>query len=300
MVEISANLIKEIREKTGAGVLDCKKALLESGGNLEAAIEVLRKTGAAKAEKKTGRITAEGRVEVLVKGNEAVLVEVNCETDFVAKNEDFQKIVAGVAEQILSNKPANVEALLETSLNGQKLSEVVRNFVAKSGENTTVRRFALVQAQTGEKLGSYVHMGNKIGVVVRMKGPADQLSAEVMRDVAMHVAAASPQYLNREAIPAEILEREKGIYKEQMKEVNKPPQVLEKILEGKLAKFADEVCLINQVYVKDPTGKLSVSQHLKQIHPEISVVEFVRYQVGEGLAKKNEDFAAEVAKAAHS
>jgi elongation factor Ts len=292
MAEISANLIKELREKTGAGVLDCKKALTETGGDLEKAIDQLRKSGVAKAEKKSGRITTEGRISIKIEGNQAALVEVNCETDFVAKNPDFQNFSEGLAGLVLKEKPNDLNALQELSLNGQKIKDILQGMVAKIGENISVRRFQLVSASADEKLGSYIHMGNKIGVVVKIKGPADKLSDAAARDVAMHVAASTPQYLSRELIPADAIEREKAIYAEQMKEMKKPPQVLEKILEGKLARFADEVCLVSQPFVKDPTGKQSVADFLKAIHPEIKVTEFVRYQVGEGMAKKSDDFAS--------
>jgi elongation factor Ts len=298
MAEISANLIKELREKTGAGVLDCKKALTETGGDLEKAVDQLRKTGVAKAEKKSGRITTEGRISVKIEGSGAALAEVNCETDFVAKNPDFQNFSEGLVGLILKDKPKDLNALQELSLNGQKVKDILQGMVAKIGENISVRRFQIVSAAPDEKIGSYIHMGSKIGVVVKVKGPADKLNDAAIRDVAMHVAASTPQYLSREFIPADAIEREKAIYQEQMKEMKKPPQVLEKILEGKLARFADEVCLVSQPFVKDPTGKQSVADFLKAIHPEIKVTEFVRYQVGEGMAKKSDDFAAEVEKAA--
>jgi len=297
MAEISASLIKELREKTGAGVLDCKKALTETGGDLEKAVDQLRKSGVAKAEKKSGRITTEGRISVKIEGNQAALVEVNCETDFVAKNPDFQNFSEGLVGLILKEKPKDLNALQELSLKGQKVKDILQGMVAKIGENISARRFQIVNAAADEKLGSYIHMGNKIGVVVKIKGPADKVNEAAVRDVAMHVAASSPQFLSREFIPAEAVEREKAIYQEQMKEMKKPPQVLEKILEGKLARFADEVCLVSQPFVKDPTGKQSVADFLKAIHPEIKVTEFVRYQVGEGMAKKSDDFAAEVEKA---
>jgi len=300
MAEISANLIKELREKTGAGVLDCKKALTETGGDLEKAVDQLRKSGVAKAEKKSGRITTEGRISVKIEGNQAALAELNCETDFVAKNPDFQNFSEGLAGLLVKEKPKDLNALQELSLNGQKVKDILQAMVAKIGENISVRRFQLVSAGPDEKLGSYVHMGNKIGVVVKIKGPADSLNDAAARDVAMHVAASTPQYLSREFIPSDAMEREKAIYQEQMKEMKKPPQVLEKILEGKLARFADEVCLVSQPFVKDPTGKQSVADFLKAIHPEIKVTEFVRYQVGEGMARKSDDFASEVAKARQS
>ncbi len=296
MAEISANLIKELREKTGAGVLDCKKALVESQGDLSKAIEGLRKSGAAKAEKKTGRITAEGRVLAKQQGDRAVLLEVNCETDFVAKNEDFQAFVENLAELILKENPSGAEALLQASLKGQAVKEVLQTLIAKIGENISIRRFAVMQVQAGEKIGSYIHMGNKIGVLVKIKGSVSKLEEPVLRDVAMHVAASAPQYLVRQEIPQDVLEREKSIYLEQMKELKKPPAVLEKILEGKIARFADEVCLVDQPFVKDPTGKQTLAAYLKEKDPSLQVTQFLRYQVGEGIAKKEEDFASEVAK----
>jgi elongation factor Ts len=295
MPEISADLIKELRAKTSAGVLDCKKALMESGGDLEKAVDILRKSGAAKADKKTGRITSEGRVAIKSEGDKAVILEVNCETDFVAKNQDFQNFVDGLAEHILKQNLSDLEGLLQSNFKGQKVQEILQGMVAKIGENISVRRFHLLKASGDEQIGSYIHLGNKIGVLVKVKGPKQHLDV-VPRDIAMHVAASSPQYLAKENIPTEVVAREKEIYREQLKDSNKPPQVLEKILEGKLARFADDVCLMNQAFVKDPTGKQNITQYLKQVHPEIKVVEFVRYQVGEGLAKREGDFAAEVAK----
>lgn len=298
MADISAELIKDLRVKTGAGVLDCKKALTESKGDLEAAVEILRKSGAAKADKKTGRITAEGRISLVVEGNQGVMAEVNSETDFVAKNPEFQAFADEVAASILKSKPANVEALLKSSLRGSSVEETLKGLIAKIGENISVRRFTTLQAGADEVVGSYVHMGNKIGVLVKVKGPKEKVSEAALRDVAMHVAASAPQYLSREEIPGEVIAKEKEIYLEQMKDSGKPANVLDKIIEGKIAKFADEVCLVSQPFVKDPTGKQSVSQFLKQIDPAIAVTGFVRYQVGEGLAKKEQDFASEVAKAA--
>lgn len=298
MAEITADMIKDLRIKTGAGLLDCKKALMESAGNLEGAVELLRKSGAAKADKKTGRITSEGRISLKVEGVKAVMVEINSETDFVAKNPEFQTFADEVAALLLQTQSANLESLLKASFKGSTLEENLKSLIAKIGENISLRRFVQLQASADEVLGSYVHMGNKIAVLVKLKGPREKISETVTRDVAMHVAASAPQYLTRENIPAEIIAKEKEIYLEQIKDSGKPANVLEKIIEGKVAKFADEVCLVNQVFVKDPTGKQSVSQFLKQIDPSISVVEFVRYQVGEGLAKREQDFASEVAKAA--
>lgn len=296
MSEISAELIKELRAKTGAGVVDCKKALTESQGDIEAAVDILRKSGAAKADKKSGRITAEGRVVIKNLENVSVMAEVNCETDFVAKNSDFQSFVQATADQILKEKPKDVDALLGSSLQGKTFKEAQQEIITKTGENISVRRFVLLQSGAGEKIGSYVHMGDKIGVLVKMKGPADKMAENTIRDVAMHVAASAPSYLAKENIPADVIAKEKEIYLEQMKDSNKPAQVLEKIIEGKISRFAEDICLLHQLFVKDPTGKQTVAQFLKEIHPDLTVVDFIRYQVGEGIAKRSDDFAAEVAK----
>lgn len=297
MSEISAEMIKDLRVKTGAGVLDCKKALTESQGDLEKAVEILRKSGAAKADKKSGRITAEGRIGLQVSQNKAALVEVNSETDFVAKNEGFQAFVDTVAQHVLETNPANLESLLSSAFHSDTLKNAVQAQVAKTGENVSIRRFTIMSAVAGEKMGSYLHMGNKIGVLVKVKSSqVDQVADAVLRDVAMHVAASNPAYLRADKIPAEILAKEREIYQEQLKDSGKPANVIEKILEGKLASFKNEVCLVSQIFVKDPTGKQTVADFLKQVSPDLEVVDYVRFQVGEGIQKKEEDFAAEVAK----
>ncbi len=300
MAEISTQLVKELREKTGAGIVDCKKALVESGGDFEKAVDVLRKTGAAKAEKKSGRITAEGRIVILSQGADTVIAEINSETDFVAKNPEFKAFTDGVAALILSTDPKDIATLLSAPYQGKKLQDVLQDLILKIGENISIRRFQKIHAGSDEKIGSYIHMGDKIGVLIRLKGPAGTLNDSLLRDVAMHIAAASPQYLSKEQIPASVIEHEKEIYREQMKDLNKPAPVLEKILEGKVLRFADEVCLLNQIFVKDPTGKQTIDQYLKQVNPEIQTLEFIRYQVGEGIARKESDFAAEVAKQLNS
>ncbi|MBF0492688.1 MAG: elongation factor Ts [Deltaproteobacteria bacterium] len=294
MSEISANLIKELREKTGAGIVDCKKALVESKGDIEAAVDVLRKSGAAKADKKSGRITTEGRIAIYQNEKAAALVEVNCETDFVAKNEDFQKTADAIAKLAVEKECASVDALLEQKLGNTSVKETLQNMVLKIGENIGLRRVLLVPAGSGEKIGSYIHMGNKIGVLVKVLG---NLQESAIRDVAMHIAAAAPLYLDRDLIPAEAIAREKAVYEEQMKDLKKPPQVMEKIMEGKIASFADQVCLVRQAFVKDPSGKQSVAEFLKLQDASAKVLQFARFQVGEGMAKKEENFAAEVAKA---
>lgn len=291
----SAQLVKELREKTGAGFLECKKALDETGGNLDAAVEYLRKLGLKSASNKAARVAADGIVAVHLSGPRGVLVEVNCETDFVAKNEDFRKFADDLAELVYVNPPANLEGLLAAKLNGQTVSDFQNALIVKIGEKISVRRFAVANASAGEKIGSYIHLGNKIGVLVTLKGKVEE---SALKDVAMHVAASHPFYLKKSEIPAAVLSKEKEIFLEQLKSSGKPPAILEKIVEGKLAKFAQEVCLEEQVFIKDPSGKQSVAQSLKAIDSSLAVSSFIRYQVGEGIEKKKDDFAAEVARMA--
>jgi elongation factor Ts len=298
MAAITAELVKELREKTGAGMMDCKKALAESHGDIEKAIEHLRKQGIAAASKKVGRLASEGLVDIQIEGDKAVILEVNCETDFVAKNTEFQNFLHGISRHILKHRPAKLEDLLQQVIDGsgKTVDTFTKEMIAKIGENISIRRFALLQLKTGEKFGTYLHMGNKIGTIVKVKGDSTKLTSEILKDIAMHVAAAAPRFLVRDHIPQEVRAKEKEIYLAQMKDSGKPPEMLEKILEGKLSKFANEVCLVEQVFIKDPTGKKSVDKHLKEADSSATIVDFIRYQVGEGMAKKEEDFAAEVAK----
>ncbi len=298
MTAITAELVKELREKTGAGMMECKRALSETNGDMEKAIEHLRKKGIAAAGKKSGRLASEGMVAIMLSGNSAALVEINCETDFVCKTSGFQNFLKAVCEQIAQHKPANLEILLGQNLKdtGKNFDTLTKELIAKLGENISIRRFTIFELKPGERVGSYVHMGNKIGVMVKVKGDEAKLTQEVLKDLAMHVAAAAPRFLNRERIPLEVLAKEKEIYLAQMKDSGKPAEILEKILQGKVAKFGNEVCLAEQIFIKDPHGKVTVSQYLKSADPSAVILDFVRYQVGEGLAKKEEDFAAEVAK----
>jgi elongation factor Ts len=298
MAEITAKMVQDLREKTGAGMMDCKKALSEAGGDMEKAVEVLRKAGMASAGKKAGRLASEGLIDIHVEGDVAAIVEVNSETDFVAKTPDFQNFVKSVAKHAAKNKPADLAALLKQVPEGAAadFETLTKELVAKIGENLAIRRFQVVEAKAGEKFGAYLHMGNKIGALVKVKGDAAKLSDDLMKDLAMHVAAASPRFLHREQIPEDVRAKEKEIYLAQLQESGKPKEMLEKIVEGKLGKFASEVCFIEQIFVKDPTGKKSVLKHLQETDPSGQVVEFLRFQVGEGMAKKEEDFAAEVAK----
>ena len=298
MSAITAESVKVLREKTGAGMMDCKKALTESQGDMDKAVEFLRKQGIASAAKKSGRLASEGLVDIARDGQRAAIVEVNCETDFVGKTEEFQKFIQTLAQEILKSKPADLEGLLKLNFasSGKPLELVVQEMVAKIGENISIRRFSLLESGSGEMVGTYIHMGNKIGSVVRIKGDASKLKEDVLKDVAMHIAAAIPRFVHKNEISSEERAKEKEIYLAQLKDSGKPAEILEKIVEGKLSKFASEVCLEDQIFVKDPTGKKSVLKHLQEIDPSAKILQFVRYQVGEGMAKKEEDFAAEVAK----
>lgn len=296
-MEISAQLVKDLREKTGAGMMDCKKALSEAKGDLDSAIEYLRKQGLKAASNKAARTATEGIIADFISAdkNTVVLLEVNSETDFVAKNPELVAFASEVASLIAEKNPDTIDSLSALNLKGGKtVNDILNELIAKIGEKISLRRFIRQQATEGEKFGSYIHLGSKIGVIVALKGPkADEALA---RDIAMHVAASHPMHLNRTEIPQTALDKEKGIFLEQMKDSGKPANVLEKIVEGKLAKYASEICLNDQVYIKDPTGKKSVSAVLKETNPDLRIVSFTRYQVGEGMEKKKDDFAAEVAK----
>ncbi|MEO0343411.1 MAG: translation elongation factor Ts [Pseudomonadota bacterium] len=285
---ITAALVKELRESTGAGMMDAKKALVETDGDMDAAVDWLRTKGLAKAAKKAGRTAAEGLVGVAVKDGMGVAVEVNSETDFVAKNADFQKMVAGITQTALG--VADIDALKEADLGGKSVSDVVTDAVATIGENMGVRRMAKVEGST---VASYIHTAatdgmGRIGVLVAMSG-GDEAAA---KQIAMHVAAANPQSLNVGDLDPDVVEREKKVLTDQAKESGKPDAVIEKMIEGRIKKFYSEVTLVNQAFVMDPDK--TVEQFAKDAGGE--VVGFVRLEVGEGIEKEEEDFAAEVAK----
>ena len=285
MAEISAMLVKELREKTGAGMMDCKKALSATDGNKEKAIDFLREKGIAKAEKKAGRIASEGVVASYVSedGKIASVVEVNCETDFVANTDNFHALVNKLAKHIADTNPADMDALNESVLDGKKVSEFITEMVASIGEKISIRRFERYES-TG-LIGSYIHMGGKIGVIVELTGG----TAELGKEVAMQVAAAAPTSVDRSGVASEDLEHEKEVLRKQALEEGKPEKIVEKMVEGRINKYYKEVCLIEQPFVKDP------EQTVKQILGDVQAKRFVRYQLGEGIEKKNEDFAAEVA-----
>lgn len=287
-MEITASLVKELRERSGAGMMECKKALAENGGDIEAAMEALRKSGLAKADKKAGRVAAEGRIAMAAEGGKAVLVEVNSETDFVAKDGNFIAFADAVAKAALASGAADVEALKAVSLGDATVEEARALLVAKIGENIQVRR--MVRVAGGHTVGAYVH-GGKIGVLVEIKGGNEELA----RGIAMHVAAMNPPYMTPAHVPAEFLAKEKEIELARMseKDKNKPADILEKIISGKIAKIVNENTLTGQPYVMDTS--ITVEQALKAGGAEM--VSMVRLAVGEGIEKVVEDYVAEVAKA---
>jgi elongation factor Ts len=285
-VAISASLVKQLRERTGAGMMECKKALVESDGDIEAAAELMRKSGAAKADKKSGRVAADGTIKAFVTEdrNNAVILEINSETDFVAKDDNFQSFADGVLQAIVQHKPANVEALASLSLaDGQTIEEARQVLIGKVGENIQIRRFKIVES--GQGVSSYLH-GSRIGVLVESSA-----SAEMARDIAMHVAAVNPQFIDEQAVPAEFIEKEKEILIAQAQDSGKPAEIIEKMIQGRLRKFLAEITLLDQPFVKDPDQ--TVGKLLSGAGASIS--SFTRYEVGEGIEKKVEDFAAEVA-----
>ncbi|MFM1650846.1 translation elongation factor Ts [Brevibacillus sp. B_LB10_24] len=286
---ISAQSVKELRERTGAGMMDCKKALEETNGDMEKAIDLLRERGIAKAAKKAGRIAAEGLTATAVTGNVGAIVEVNCETDFVAKNPEFQTLVKDIAEHVVSQRPATVEAALEQPFKGQgeNLAHVINEKIATIGENLSLRRFAVLEKSDNGVFGEYLHMGGKIGVLVALEGTDNK---ELAKDIAMHAAAANPRFANREEVSQDEIEREREVLKNQALSEGKPANIVEKMVEGRLSKYFEEYVLVEQPFVKDPDKK--VSALLKEAGASLKA--FTRFQVGEGIEKKQEDFAAEV------
>ena len=282
---VTAAQVKELREKTGVGMMECKKALTENDGDLEKAILWLRERGLSRAAKKADRVTAEGVVKVEVSDSKdaAVLIEFNCETDFVSKNEDFLKFADDLAALALSEKPESLESLLALSLNGEVVEKAVGELISKIGENLKLRRYGLFKAENGIVSG-YSHMGGKIGAVVVLDGSKDDAVAELGKDLAMHVAAAAPRYLVSEEVDATELEQEKELAKKKLEEENKPAHLIEKIMGGQIQKFYKEVCLVEQAFVKDPS--LSVKQLVKDQGKGAQLTRFARFQLGEGIEKK--------------
>ncbi len=293
MAEINASMVKELREKTGAGMMDCKKALSETGGDMDKAIDFLRTKGLADAAKKSSRIAAEGLVYAHVSSDakKGVIVEVNCETDFVAKTDEFKAICEEMALAILDNNPSDVDALMAINMGGETVEKVMAEKVAKIGENIRVRRFALYTATDGATLDSYIHMGGKIGVLVEVKG-ATSADSELVRDVALHICAVNPLCVSDSELDPAVVAHEKEIYTIKAKESGKPDNIIEKIVDGQVKKFKEESCLTSQKFVKD--GDKTVAQMLG----DREVIRFTRFQLGEGIEKKKDDFAEEVRKQA--
>ena len=287
-MQITASMVKELRERTGAGMMDCKKALEESNGDIEAAIENMRKSGVAKAAKKAGRVAAEGAILIkqAINSNETVMLEVNCETDFVAKDENFSKFIESVADTILTHRPEDAETLSALSISGadgQTVEEARQQLVAKLGENISIRRFIIHKSEG--QTGNYLH-GVRIGVLVDISGG----DIELAKDLAMHIAASKPVCINEDEVSQEMLNKEKEIFTAQAAESGKPPEIVEKMVSGRLKKFLKEITLIGQPFVKDPD--VTISKLLQDNNAKVNF--FMRYEVGEGIEKKEDNFAEEV------
>lgn len=282
---VTAAMVKDLRERTGAGMMECKKALTEHEGDLDAAVEALRKKGAASADKKAGRIAAEGVIALAGDNRSAALVEVNCETDFVAKEDTFKAFAQSVAECVLARRPRDIDELISLPLEQGSVDEVRRELVAKIGEKIDVRRFTVVDAESEGVLGRYVH-GSRLGVVVSIEGSDEVLG----KDLAMHVAASKPLCISAAEVPEATLASEKEIYRAQALDSGKPENIVEKIIEGRVRKYLNEVTLLGQPYVKD--SDMTVDKLIKQAKTKI--VSFVRLEVGEGIERREDDFVAEV------
>ena len=283
----SASDVKTLREKTGAGMLDCKKALQETNCNMDAAIDYLREKGIAKAAKKGERIAAEGLSQIFINGDKALVLEVNSETDFVAKNEEFKSFVTTLGETILNSDAKTMEEALNLQVNGESLESLIVAITAKIGEKISFRRFQVLEKTANQHFGSYIHMGGKIASLVLIDGGNE----EVAREVAMHAAAMRPLYVNSSEVPSEVLEKEKNIMRQELLNEGKPADKIDNILVGKVRKYYEEVCLENQIFVK-AENKETVFDYLKNNNSKL--VSMIRYEVGEGIEKKEENFADEV------
>ena len=289
---ISASMVKELRESTGAGMLDCKKALEETNGNMEEAITWLREKGISKAAKKLSRIAAEGLAFSKVVGNKAVIIEVNSETDFVAKNEEFKSLVETIADAILNSEAKTNEEVLALEVEGKTINDLIVEKISKIGEKLSFRRFTLVEKSDDEVFGTYSHMGGKIVTLALLSGN----DLELAKDIAMQTAAMRPTYLNRDEVPEEVIDKERTILTEQAENEGLDSNKIPMIVNGRLNKFYEEVCLVDQNFVKE--NKMKVSKYVESKNSEIK--SFVRYEVGEGMEKKEENFAEEVAKQMNS
>ena len=285
-MDISASMVKDLREKTGAGMMDCKKALVETNGDMDKAIDYLREKGISKAAKKAERIAAEGLSNIYINGNDAVVVELNSETDFVAKNSEFKDLLDKIGNTILENKVETMEDALNAKCGKETINELIVNATAKIGEKISLRRFEKVNKETSQVFGSYLHMGGKISSLTVVDGDKE----DVARDVAMQAAAMRPLYINIESVPAEDLEHEKAVIKEQVINEGKKPEFADKIVEGRIRKFYEETVLEEQAFIKD--SGITVKTYLENNNSKL--VKLIKYEVGEGMEKRNDDFAAEV------
>ncbi|MGE7168960.1 translation elongation factor Ts [Bacillus altitudinis] len=285
---ITAQLVKELRQKTGAGMMDCKKALTETDGDIDKAIDLLREKGIAKAAKKADRIAAEGLTLIKTDGNTGVILEVNSETDFVAKNEGFQNLLNELADHLLAAKPATIEEAHASKMeNGSTVEEHITSAIAKIGEKITLRRFSVITKEDNAAFGSYLHMGGRIGVLAVINGTTDE---ELARDIAMHVAAVNPKYISRDQVSEEEANREREVLTQQALQEGKPENIVAKMVEGRLNKFFEEICLLDQAFVKNPDEKVKQVVGAKNA----TVQTYVRYEVGEGIEKRQDNFAEEV------
>ena len=285
-MEVTASMVKELRETSGAGMMDCKKALAECNGNMDEAINYLREKGIAKSAKKESRIAAEGLANIFTDGNKAVILEVNSETDFVSKNEEFVNMIEVIGKSLLNSDAKTIEEANEVVTENGKIVDYIISMVAKIGEKLSLRRFEIVEKNDDEVFGKYLHMGGKIAALTVVKGTNE----EVAKDVAMQSAAMKPLYLNVDEVPADVLENERKIQKELAMNEGKPAEIAEKMVEGRIKKYYKEVCLVEQPFVKD--GDLSVAQFVANNGGE--VLKMIRYEVGEGMEKRNDNFAEEV------
>ncbi len=285
-MNITAEMVKNLREMTGAGMMDCKKALVETNGDMDKAVDYLREKGISKAAKKADRIAAEGLSNIFIDGNKAVVLEVNSETDFVAKNAEFQELVEKIGKTILSSDVKSVEEALNLTIDNSSLNDLIVAATAKIGEKLSLRRFDLVTKKDDEVFGSYLHMGGKISSLIILKGGNEA----VAKDIAMQSAAMKPSYVSRDEVPAEEVEHERSVLTSQAIEEGKKPEFVDKIIEGRLSKYFEEVCLVDQAFVKD--SGLTVKAYLSQNNAEVT--KMIRYEVGEGMEKRNDNFAEEV------
>jgi len=305
MAEITASLVKELREKSGVGMMDCKKALKETCGDIDAAVDYLRKKGLATAAKKSGRAAAEGLIGVISEGNQAICVELNAETDFVARNEDFQQFLVKVSELALKNKVKTIEALKSLELGEKNVQDTLTDLISTIGENMNLRRVKFLNIDNGV-VASYVHGAlisgyGKIGVLVALESTGDKEKLmELGKKLAMHIAATNPEALDRDSIDKDLVARERAVYVDKAEKSGKPENIVEKIVEGSLRKFYEQVVLLDQTFVVDGENKISkvLENAEKDLGTPVKISQFIRYELGEGVDKKEDDFADEVAKMA--